>query len=148
MIEYIHLFPVADMASAFWQSTLPENDCLDSLCGFCRRMDDHVDQRTAAAPCKRPHSFLKTFRDTSNPLDISARQGPFTHTPLEVIYQEGCRAVELECQAEGGGDSSDARLNMHQLERFCGRRSHLADEVLLLEDQMGLLATAVSAAPF
>ena len=23
MIEYIHLFPVADMASAFWQSTLP-----------------------------------------------------------------------------------------------------------------------------
>jgi biopolymer transport protein TolQ len=151
MIEYIHLFPVADMASAFWQSTLPGKMIVlilfvGSAAAWTIMWTKGQQLRNASTATQR---FLKIFRDTSNPLDISARQGPFTHTPLEVIYQEGCRAVELECQAEGGGDSSDARLNMHQLEtiRAVVDRT-LADEVLLLEDQMGLLATAVSAAPF
>jgi biopolymer transport protein ExbB/TolQ len=151
MIEYINLFPVADMASAFWQSTLPGKMIVlilfvGSAAAWTIMWTKGQQLRNASAATKR---FLVSFRESSNPLNISSPQKQFTHTPLEVIYQEGCRAVELELQGEDRRGSPGTQLSMHQLEtiRAVVDRT-LADEVLLLEDQMGLLATAVSAAPF
>ena len=81
--------------------------------------------------------FLSLFRDKSNPFDKGVR---IPQSPLNSIYEAGCSSVATE-----GGDD----LTSHQIEsvRAVIDRT-MADEALLLEDQMGLLATAVSACPF
>ncbi len=81
--------------------------------------------------------FLIAFRNKHNPFD----QGPrIPESPLNTLYEAGCKTIEAE-----GGQS----LNGHQIEavRAAVDRT-MADEALLLEDGMGLLATAVSACPF
>ena len=81
--------------------------------------------------------FLSMFRDKPNPFAQGKR---IPESPLNAIYEAGCQAVEAE-----GGEA----LNMHQIEsvRAVVDRT-MADEALELENQMGLLATAVSACPF
>jgi len=81
--------------------------------------------------------FLRLFRDKPNPFDEGVR---IPQSPLNSIYEAGCSAVA----SEGGNN-----LTSHQIEsvRAVVDRT-MADEALLLEDQMGLLATAVSACPF
>ena len=79
--------------------------------------------------------------------------------PLNTIYKAGCRALGAEFQAQGrGGDDllmggmstpSQQHLSLNQLETLRAVVDrNVADEALVLESQMGLLATAVSAAPF
>ena len=81
--------------------------------------------------------FLEEFREKANPFDSSTR---IPESPLNAIYEAGCDAIARE-----GGTA----LNLHQTEsvRAVVDRT-MADEALLLEDQMGWLATAVSACPF
>jgi biopolymer transport protein ExbB/TolQ len=81
--------------------------------------------------------FLIAFRNKRNPFDQAAR---IPESPLNTLYEAGCKAI----QSEGGQN-----LNVHQIEavRAAVDRT-MADEALLLEDGMGLLATAVSACPF
>ena len=81
--------------------------------------------------------FLSLFRKKSSPFDEGVR---IPQSPLNAIYEAGCSAVASE-----GGEN----LNTHQIEsvRAVVDRT-MADEALKLEDQMGLLATAVSACPF
>ena len=81
--------------------------------------------------------FLQMFRDKPNPFAQGKR---IPESQLNTIYEAGCRAVESE-----GGEA----LTMHQIEsvRAVVDRT-MADEALELENQMGLLATAVSACPF
>ncbi len=81
--------------------------------------------------------FLGLFRDKPNPFAQSRR---IPESPLNSIYEAGCQAIETE-----GGQA----LTIHQIEsvRSVVDRT-MADEALELENQMGLLATAVSACPF
>jgi len=81
--------------------------------------------------------FLGLFRHKSNPFAQGTR---VPESPLNVIYEAGCRAIETE---------GSQALTMHQIEsvRAVVDRT-MADEALKLEDRMGLLATAVSACPF
>ncbi len=81
--------------------------------------------------------FLKLFREKANPFDEGVR---IPESPLNAIYEAGCSSVA----SEGGKN-----LTAHQVElvRAVVDRT-MADEALELEDQMGLLATAVSACPF
>jgi len=81
--------------------------------------------------------FLEVFRKKTTPFDTGVR---IPESPLNSIYEAGCSAVATE-----GGQA----LTMHQVEsvRAVVDRT-MADEALELENQMGLLATAVSACPF
>ncbi len=81
--------------------------------------------------------FLDLFRKKQSPFDRGVR---IPESPLNAIYEAGCSAVASE-----GGEN----LTMHQIEsvRAVIDRT-MADEALKLEDNMGLLATAVSACPF
>ena len=81
--------------------------------------------------------FLNLFRQKSNPFEEGRR---IPESPLNTIYETGCSAIS----AQGSHP-----LNVHQIEavRAVVDRT-MADESLLLEDGMGILATAVSACPF
>lgn len=81
--------------------------------------------------------FLRLFREKETPFDTGVR---IPQSPLNAIYEAGCSAVAVE-----GGEN----LTSHQIESVQAVVERtMADEALMLEDQMGVLATAVSACPF
>ncbi|QHI69225.1 MotA/TolQ/ExbB proton channel family protein [Tichowtungia aerotolerans] len=81
--------------------------------------------------------FLSLFRQKSNPFEQGRR---IPESPLNTIYEAGCAAISTQ---------GNPPLSVYQVEavRAVVDRT-MADEALLLEDGMGLLATAVSACPF
>ncbi|MCK5675530.1 MAG: MotA/TolQ/ExbB proton channel family protein [Verrucomicrobia bacterium] len=103
--------------------------------------------------------FLEAFRTDRNPTALFTRREEYAGSPLNTIYKAGCIALGGELQVHGidpddllmGDMTSEAhrRLTLNQLETLRAVVDrNVADEALVLEDQMGLLATAVSAAPF
>ncbi len=151
--------PIADVASAFWDSTLPGQAIvillfLGSAAAWTIMWTKGTELRFASASSTE---FLTAFRAGANPVSLHLRAEDHAGSPLNTIYKDGCRALEAELQAQGlhvaemGDSVSDSyrRLTLNQLEalRTVVDRN-VADEALNLENQMGLLATAVSAAPF
>ncbi|MEA2068527.1 MAG: MotA/TolQ/ExbB proton channel family protein [Verrucomicrobiota bacterium] len=153
--------PVADIAGAFWDSTLPGKAIvillfLGSAAAWTIMWTKSLQLKFAS---RTTADFLAAFRSERNPTALFTKREEYPGTPLNAIYREGCRALGGELQAHGidpddllmGDMTSEAhrRLSLNQLETL---RSvvdrNVADEALNLEDQMGLLATAVSAAPF
>ncbi|MDH3981382.1 MAG: MotA/TolQ/ExbB proton channel family protein [Kiritimatiellaceae bacterium] len=153
--------PVASLSDAFWDSTMPGKVIvitlfLGSAMAWTIMWTKHTQLSLASKSTKR---FFNTFRDGQSPTAMFARGEELPATPLNTIYQAGCEALGAELQAHGF-DPEDVltdgmvsemhrRLTHNQLETL---RSvvdrNVADEALNLEEQMGMLATAVSAAPF
>jgi biopolymer transport protein TolQ len=81
--------------------------------------------------------FLALFRRKQNPFEEGRR---IPESPLNTLYEAGCEAIAAQ---------GSPPLTAYQVEavRAVVDRT-MADEALLLEDGMGLLATAVSACPF
>lgn len=153
--------PLADVGFAFRESSLPGKAIVLLLVFFSagawtimltkywqlRRAEEETDD------------FLEAFRAEKNPTTLYTRREAYPATPLNTIYRAGCTALASEMQVHGR-DADDllmgnltagtrSRISLNQLEtlRTVVDR-HVADEALMLEEQMGLLATAVSAAPF
>ena len=81
--------------------------------------------------------FLTAFRNKHNPFDQGLR---IPESSLNTLYEAGCEAIDAQAAQ---------RLTAHQVESVQAVVDRtMADEALLLEDGMGLLATAVSACPF
>ncbi|MDF7807770.1 MotA/TolQ/ExbB proton channel family protein [Pontiellaceae bacterium B12219] len=153
--------PVADVSSAFWDSTMPGKIIvillfIGSAMAWTIMYTKGVQLRFAS---RSTVEFLETFRSERNPTALFASDEEFAGTPLNTIYNAGCIALGNELSTHGidpddvllADQTSEMhrRLTLHQLETL---RSvvdrNVADEALNLEDQMGMLATAVSAAPF
>ncbi len=153
--------PLADIAGAFWDSTLPGKLIviilfLGSAGAWTIMWTKGVQLRFAS---QTTLEFLEAFRSERNPTALFTKREEYTGSPLNTIYKAGCQALGGELQAHGidpddllmGGLTSEAHrhLTLNQLETL---RSvvdrNVADEALQLEEQMGMLATAVSAAPF
>lgn len=81
--------------------------------------------------------FIALFRQKSNPFEQGRR---IPESPLNTLYEAGCTAIS----AQG---NPPLRLIQVEAVRAAIDRT-MADEALLLEDGMGILATAVSACPF
>lgn len=153
--------PVADVASAFWDSTFPGKAIvillfLGSAMAWTIMWTKGVQLRFAS---RTTVDFLEAFREERNPTALFSKEEEYPGTPLNTIYKAGCLALGNELQARGidpedllmedTTSNAHRRLSLNQLETL---RSvvdrNVADEALHLEDQMGMLATAVSAAPF
>ena len=102
--------------------------------------------------------FLTSFRNESNPLALFLKRREFRFSPLYRVYEQSCKALGAELDpVRSGSDelfsgsmtSDDLRLSHIQLEgvRNTSERT-VADQALLLEGRMGILATAVTASPF
>lgn len=153
--------PIADVASAFWDSTLPGKVIvivlfLGSAGAWTIMWTKRVQLQFAS---RTTMQFLEAFRSERNPTALFTKREEYPGSPLNTIYKAGCQALGGELQAHGidpedllmGDLTSEAHrhLTLNQLETL---RSvvdrNVADEALQLEDQMGMLATAVSTAPF
>ncbi len=154
------LFPLADMASAFWDSTLPGKIIVlilffGSAAAWTIMWTKGIQLKSASNTTK---FFLKDFRKESELTGIISKTSKYKGTPLNTIYLEGCTALTLELQSQGV-NKDDIISGSHLSERYVLHTNqiesirsvvdrNIADQALELEDQMGLLATAVSAAPF
>lgn len=153
--------PIADVGFAFRESALPGKLIvlllvLSSAGAWTIMLTKYWQLRRAA---EATDEFLEAFRGERNPTALFTKREEYHGTPLNTIYRAGCMALGGELQAHGvdpddllmGSMTSETQrqLNLNQLEtlRTVVDRN-VADESLILEEQMGLLATAVSAAPF
>ena len=153
--------PIASMGSAFSDSTAPGKIIVWVLIlGSAGAWTIMITKGWQLHCADRvTDEFLDAFRTERNPTALFTRHEQYPGSPLNIIYTEGCKALCGELQVHGidpddlpmGDMISDAhrRLTLNQLETLRAVVDrNVADEALVLEDQMGLLATAVSAAPF
>lgn len=153
--------PVADLASAFWESTFSGKAIvillfLGSAMAWTIMWTKGVQLRFAS---RTTDEFLEAFRADRSPTALFTRREEYVGSPLNTIYKAGCKALGGELQARGIDPDdllmgeltagTQRRLSINQLEtlRAVVDRT-VADEALNLEAQMGMLATAVSGAPF
>lgn len=102
--------------------------------------------------------FLGAYRKEGNPAALFLKRKRYDPSPVYVIYVSACRALGSEVESRGAdpddlfmGAVGASRHHLTPLNisavRNVAERS-LADQALLMENQMGLVATAASAAPF
>lgn len=101
-------------------------------------------------------SFLAQFRKEKHPLALHLKQLPLPASPLLTVYEGACTAVGIELESRGNetaelfvrGLDRQLKLNPYQLTaiRNAAERA-IADQALELEERMGFLSTAASAAP-
>ncbi|MBL7016520.1 MAG: MotA/TolQ/ExbB proton channel family protein [Kiritimatiellales bacterium] len=86
---------------------------------------------------KGSERFIALFRQKTNPFEQGRR---IPESPLNTLYEAGCEAISAQ------GNPPLAAYQVEAVRAVVDRT--MADEALLLEDGMGLLATAVTACPF
>lgn len=151
--------PVADVFYAFGESSLPGKAIVlllfaGSILAWSIMITKWLELRRAAMSSRR---FLTSFRAQAHPVALYVQGQAYDDSPLFVVYEEGCRELGRELDLPetgrselfGGGMVSGLRLNGVQLENVGSVADrHVADQALLLEQHMNVLATSVSAAPF
>lgn len=100
--------------------------------------------------------FIATYRRDDQPLGLFLQRHRFPESPVFRVYEKACMSVGVEMNwRDGAADASSLalggrmpRLNALQLGAIRNSAEReVADQVLNLESQMGILATAVSASP-
>jgi biopolymer transport protein ExbB/TolQ len=157
MIPYL---PLASVAFAFRESTIAGKIIVlflfvGSIFAWTIMISKFVEVRRAKENSRR---FLQAFRKEHDPVALFLRRQKFASSPLYKIYERGCLALGAELEATGvdaselfvgGVGEPDRRISTVQAEAISNVNArNVADEALLLESNMGLLATAVSASPF
>ncbi|HMP88779.1 MAG TPA: MotA/TolQ/ExbB proton channel family protein [Kiritimatiellia bacterium] len=100
--------------------------------------------------------FIQAYRRDGAPLGLFLKRQNYPESPVFRVYEKACTAVGIEMESRDGRFDVDAlglggalpRLSLLQLGavRNASERE-VADQVLRLEQRMGILATAVSASP-
>lgn len=98
--------------------------------------------------------FIAAYRRDGQPLGLFLQRHRFPESPVFCVYEKACTAVGIEIESRDGRPGalalggSTPRLSALQLGaiRNAAERE-VADQILVLENQMGNLATAVSASP-
>ncbi len=99
--------------------------------------------------------FLRDFQNESDPVSLYMKKRSYQGSPLYQVYEQGCLAIGgelVEPSEELFGDRAGEgvrALGPRQFEmvRNVVERT-VTQKAMELEDQMGLLSTAVSTAPF
>ncbi|MFC1498505.1 MotA/TolQ/ExbB proton channel family protein [Verrucomicrobiota bacterium] len=114
-----------------------------------------VELRNASYSSRR---FLMAFRKEAHPVSLFLKRQRRSSAPLYVIYEKTCTALGAVLESSGanaddlfmGGMSSPngvlAEVQINSVRNVTERTT--ADLLLLLENNMGVLATAVTASPF
>ncbi len=159
MHSYFNFVPLADVFYTFAESSLPGKTIVlllfaGSIVAWSIMITKWLELRRAV---KRSGEFIVHFRDQSHPVSLFLQGKEFPGSPLYVVYRKACQAIsqELDLPEAGhselfsGSVSSSYKLSRMQVDAVAGVSDRtVADQALLLERQMNLLATAVSSAPF
>lgn len=98
--------------------------------------------------------FIAAYRGEKHPLSLFAASQQYVGSPLDAVYEATCSALGSELGENG---EADGRERIAQVRRLadgvmtCVRNVAVrttADQSLILEENMGFLATATTTAPF
>ena len=103
--------------------------------------------------------FLRAFHEQARPTNLFIKKQSIPETPLNTIYEAGCRALINQLVLIGVDRNEillgnvypqdQRRIDSHQMDTIhAAVDCALADAALELESHMGLLSTAVSVGPF
>lgn len=128
-----------------------------SVMAWTLMVTKYLELRRAAQESDR---FVLAFRGESHPVALFHNEDDVGgSSPLRIIYDQACSALGASLEASSGGGTVDdmfngggsPRINLSERHINSVRSSadrSVADQALLLENNMGLLATAASTAPF
>lgn len=102
--------------------------------------------------------FLNAYRKESHPASLFLKRRKFLYSPLYSVYEKACLALGTVLESRGAdpddlfmggvGKETQKLTEIHlRTVRNVAERT-VADHALLLESNMGLLATATTTAPF
>jgi len=107
---------------------------------------------------RQSREFVSIFRRESSPLALFLRQRKFEGSPLYKVYEQGCLAIGGELEDIHGSKANELPIGAgEEFEELTARQFELirnsvertvTDEAMLLENNMGVLANAVSTCPF
>jgi len=159
-MTWLTFLPTASVVFAFNESNLAGKIIvfvlfLGSVFAWSIMLTKFRDFGRARAATDR---FLGAYRRDDHPVSLFLKRESYAPSPLDAIYMHACEALATSLEARGadrgdlfmgGVGSTMHRLGEMQVSavRNVAERT-MADEALMLEDSMGLLATAVTAAPF
>ncbi len=160
--------PVAGISFAFRQSDVSGQIIVlilvaGSILAWTIMITKMAHLKSSARSTRR---FLDHYRETGHPLSLFVKGIRFPDSPVYLVYEDACKAIgsiesgaagaaaaagepmDGQSQTEGAGG---ARLCLRETDlryiRACADRTE-TNETLMLEENMGLLATAVTSAPF
>ena len=107
---------------------------------------------------RESQDFLIAYRKDPHPVSLFLKRRGYNASPLYAVYEKTCESLGSSLEARGadpaelfmgGIGSTLQRLGQMPISaiRNVSQRT-MADRALMLEENMGFLATAVSAAPF
>ena len=153
--------PVADVFYAFRESTLSGKAIVFILfVGSILAWSIMVTKWMELGRAMRDtHRFLAQFRKEPHPVSLYLKRPNLRASPLFAIYEAACLAIGRELDRgslsgsgglfRGGGAAPEGTLSRLQMEAISNlTERQVADQALGLESHMGLLAIAVSSAPF
>ena len=152
------MLPAANIMLSFTQSTAPGKIIIlilliFSIYAWTIMVSKTLEMKRAE---RESRYFLTAYRKTSNkPLTLFLEERVFPDSPLYAIYENGCRmlstVIDPEHSIRGARISDHESRQMEQLHMDALRNlneRNVADQALVLENNMGWLATAVSVSPF
>ncbi len=103
--------------------------------------------------------FLSAYRKEAHPVALFLKRSKYDASPLYVVYEKTCLALGSALESRGadpddlfmgavGGTEGSRLEELHVGAIRNVAERNVADEALLLEDNMGLLATSTTTAPF
>ena len=151
--------PIADVFYAFRESTFPGKAIvfiltLGSIVAWTIMVSKWVELKRAL---RVTGGFISQYRTQPHPVSLYLQRKEFRGSPPYVVYEAACHAIgrELDLADRAGEfrledrDASSHVLSPGQLDSVTSLADrHVAEQVLSLEANMNLLATAVSSAPF
>jgi len=154
------MLPVANLIFAFRESTISGQLIviiliLGSVGAWSIMLTKYFELRRAQ---KMSEEFVQAFRKEKHPIGVFLQRKRYPGSPLYRVYEASCAGLGSEFEVSGGNTDDlfmgkvgavSARLDRVQLSAVEGlTERNVADQTLLLESNMGWLATAVSTAPF
>jgi biopolymer transport protein TolQ len=154
------MLPLSNVMFAFGQSHISGKlICLvllaSSIFAWSIMITKLWELRRAMSESRR---FLAAYRKEAHPVAVFLKRQKYANSPVWPIYERTCKALGsvLEPQGAdegelfmGGVGSIDQHLTTLQMNAVSNvAQRTMTDMALILEDNMGFLATSVTAAPF
>lgn len=156
------LFPIGDvMMYSFRLSNLPGRVIvivliIGSIMAWSIMVTKMKVLRTSKSESQR---FVSAYRKGPHPFSLLLKRQQFSASPLFRVYFDGCNSLRPQIELGLGSSSADMftgeniaglpTLSEEDMRHFRNAvQQSVGKQVFVLEEHMGLLATAVTAAPF
>lgn len=158
--QALAVLPLANLSFAVQNSNLAGKSIvicllLGSIGAWSVMIAKYRELGNATRQSKR---FLAAYRREVSPVALYLNQQENVNCPLCAVYRAACKEIEVSLESRGidpqdlfaaGASTPHAHLDKTQIAavRNASERT-VADQILMLEGNMGIIATATTTAPF